>query len=153
LIDKGQLRDLITRILKDIQAHSDAAVELLMMTAAVESNLGSYLKQIKGPALGIFQMEPATERDIWKNYIAYNSGMSGYALKFKSMSASSGVDLEWNLAYQIIMARYHYRRVPKALPDVKDVEGMAKYWKDYYNTHLGKGTVAKAVSAYRKLCI
>lgn len=38
-----------------------------------------------------------------------------------------------------IFARLHYRRVPRALP--KDVLDDAGYWKRWYNTALGKGTV------------
>ena len=41
-----------------------------MMTAAVESNLGDYIKQTKGPAMGIFQVEKATERDVMDRYLA-----------------------------------------------------------------------------------
>jgi hypothetical protein len=36
------------------------AADLLMATAAVETALGTYLLQIKGPARGVFQVEPAT---------------------------------------------------------------------------------------------
>jgi hypothetical protein len=37
------------------------------------------------------------------------------------------------------MARIHYMRVPAALPKAGDVSGQANYWKQYYNTPLGKG--------------
>ena len=33
---------------------------LSLCTAAIESNCGYYIKQVGGPALGIWQMEPAT---------------------------------------------------------------------------------------------
>lgn len=54
--------------------------------------------------------------------------------------------LQFDLKYQIIMARIHYRRVKAALPT--DVAGQAQYWKDHYNTKLGKGTPEKYISAY-----
>ncbi len=47
--------------------NSDKARFLLLCTAAIESNCGYYIKQVDGPALGIWQMEPATHDDIWEN--------------------------------------------------------------------------------------
>ena len=67
-MNKVTLRNLITSVLKELNLHSDNAVNLLMGTAAQESHLGKYRKQIGGgPALGIFQMEPATFNDIVNN--------------------------------------------------------------------------------------
>ena len=40
-------------------------------TAAVESRMGTYLRQIGGPALGIWQVEPATHLDCWDNWLDY----------------------------------------------------------------------------------
>ena len=63
-INKHQLRDLISDTLHEIDAHSDAAVNLLMGTCAQESHLGTYIRQISGSALGIMQVEPATYQDV-----------------------------------------------------------------------------------------
>ena len=50
---------------------SQEAENLLMGTAAQESALGEYIRQLgNGPALGIFQMEPETFDDIVRNYLA-----------------------------------------------------------------------------------
>ena len=68
-INKNDIREAIREVLTYLGKHSDSAEELLMLTCAVESQLGTYLKQIKGPARGIFQMEPATERDCWVNFL------------------------------------------------------------------------------------
>ena len=85
-INKDQFRDLIRRTLKDITLYSEDAVDLLMMTAAAESNLGEYLRQINGPALGAFQMEPGTHDDIWKNYLNPKQHLGGPA---RAKTASS----------------------------------------------------------------
>jgi len=42
-----------------------------------------------------------------------------------------------NLAYATAIARVIYWRRPEALPEA--AAGLAKYWKDHYNTHLGAG--------------
>lgn len=149
-INNRQLRDIITEVLTEVDLHSDAAVELLMLTAAQESHLGTYLKQIgNGPALGIFQMEPATEEDIFRNYIQFRPKYKELITRYTTID---GNDLRDNFAYQIIMARLHYRRVKESLPDAEDIEGLARYWKDHYNTRLGKGSVEEAVENYRRLC-
>jgi len=146
---QGQLRGLIRDTLQLIDMNSEEAVELLLGTAAVESNLGYYIRQVGGPARGIFQMEPATEADLWENYIGRRrdllmmmAGLLGYATQDISR-------LEYDLRYQIVMARLHYLRVPEALP--KTLEGMARYWKKYYNTPGGKGTEEKYIRAYKTL--
>ena len=149
MIDKGQLRELITEVLVELGAYRPSAVELLMMTAAVESKMGTYLYQIRGPARGIFQMEPATEKDIWDNYLKYNKRLAELVSGFM-FSGKSNLNLTANIPYQIAMARVHYLRVPHGLPSADDVSALAKYWKDYYNTRLGKGTVEKAIEAYRR---
>ena len=120
-----------------------------MLTAAQESHLGEYMYQIgNGPARGCWQMEPDTELDIWNNYVAFRPELiemlSGYTTK-------SGNDLRDNIAYQIVMARLHYKRVPEPIPS--SVEGMAEYWKRYYNTYAGKGTAKEAVENYTRLCL
>ena len=51
--------------------NSKNAQMLLLSTAAIESKCGYYIKQINGPALGIWQMEPATHTDIMFNCDAF----------------------------------------------------------------------------------
>lgn len=151
-MDQGQLRGLIARVLNAAHLHSPQALELLMGTAAQESHLGTYLHQIRGPALGIFQMEPATEQDIWHNYLRYKPNLADTVARVCSVAVPSSWALETNLAYQIIMARIHYHRVKSPLPDPGDVEGMGKYWDDHYNCNPDKGTVEEFVINYKKYC-
>ena len=139
IMDKDQLRDLIIKVLKEVNLHSDSAVELLMLTAATESNLGEYIRQVRGPALGIFQMEPFTHDDIWRTHNSKLVDLLG--------DQDSG-KLVYDLKYAIIMTRMHYLRIPSALPPATDIQSQAEYWKKYYNTHLGSGTIAKAKAKY-----
>jgi hypothetical protein len=144
MYNKTQLRDLITRVLKEANLYSESAVELLMLTAACESKLGTYLRQVRGPAMGAFQMEPFTHDDIWKTH--------GNKLSALEIDGDSD-KLEYDLKYAILMSRMHYLRIPAPLPEAHDVDGLAQYWKKYYNTHLGKGTVAKAKSMYERYAV
>lgn len=146
MIDRDQLRELIREVLLDVGLHSDSAEELLMLTAATESMLGTYIKQVGGPAEGIFQMEPRTEEDIWENFLKYKEDLTNKVLTYTTTSQKR--DLKGNLPYQIIMARLHYYRVPERLPDPTRIEQLASYWKTHYNTYKGKGNVEEAVEKY-----
>lgn len=140
-------RYIIEPTLKDFNLYSPEAVNLLLGTAAQESHMGTYIHQINGPAQGIFQMEPNTELDIWDNYLHYRPELA------QQIVALMGGDTEGlivNLAYQTIMARLHYLRVPEPLPDHRDVPAMAQYWKRYYNTPKGRGTEAEFIENYQR---
>lgn len=150
-MDSQQLRDLIRRVLKHanlIKYEDEREIELLLLTAATESNLGQYIRQKGGgPALGIFQMEPGTYDDIWENYIRYREDL-GKLLSFCRMGEAH--ELEFNLAYAILMCRIHYLRVKENIPSANDIEGLANYWKENYNSYLGKGKVSEAIKKYNK---
>jgi len=149
--DKKQFQDLIQRTLQDLGMQSESAVNLLLGTAAQESQFGTYIRQIGGgPALGVFQMEPDTEIDIWDNYLRYRSELACIVTIISGQAAPSPIDLEANLSYQIAMARIYYRRIPEAFPRADDVAGLARYWKQYYNTRLGSGTKEEFVRNYAK---
>jgi len=146
--NREQFRDLITRVLKDARLYSEEAVELLMGTAAQESHLGTYLKQVNGPALGVFQMEPETEYDIWENYLKYREHLKMVILALTGVTGPSPKNLETNLAYQILMARIHYLRVPSRIPD--DPASQADYWKRHYNSVAGKGKTDEYIHNYNE---
>ena len=55
-----------------------------------------------------------------------------------------------DLSYSVAMARLKYWRDPEPLPQAGDIEGLAHYWKDHYNSHLGKGTVEEFIENYQR---
>lgn len=148
VMDKYQLRELISETLYEIGLHSEDAVNLLMGTAAQESRLGYYIKQIKGPALGVFQMEPATFDDIVKNYLTYKDSLFVRISTNSKIRYASSDQLQFNLKLAICFARIHYLRVPEPLPTT--IEGYAAYWKKHYNTYLGAGTEEEFIQNYKK---
>ena len=151
-VNPNQLRELITAVLAELDLYSANACELLMLTAAQESHLGYYIKQVgNGPAKGIFQMEPSTEKDIWRNFLKYKPDLAKRVGTLLGEADWEHLQLTGNLLYQIAMARLHYYRRPEALPDRADIVAMARYWKAHYNTRLGKGTVHEAIANYRRL--
>lgn len=144
--------DVIRPVLESMGAWSTDAEELLLLTAAQESHLGKYLHQINGPALGIYQMEPATYEDIWSNYLKYKDGLAEEISKWHLVRTDSkGYEqMKGNMYYATAMARAHYLRRKEPLPDHNDVEAMAAYYKQYWNTPLGAATVEEAITNYKR---
>lgn len=154
MISVRQFRDLVIRPTLEMLGgpqNSEAAVRLLLATAIHESRL-TYLAQISGPALGVYQMEPATHDDIWTYLNRPRTGESSPWLLSRVLavvaSTSDASRMVHDLRYATVMARIHYWRVPEPLPDAEDASGMAVYWKRYYNTELGAGTENQFLSAY-----
>ncbi len=159
MLDKQQMRGIITDVLQSLgDKYADPkAIDLIYNTGLVESKY-VYLKQIKGPARGYFQMEPFTAMDICTNYLAYRDFLLKEVAEVSKLDWKyflKPLEKDWqhiltsNLYAQICMARIHYRRVPKPLP--RTLEDQAIYWKSFYNTHKGKGTpqhFAEIVSKY-----
>ncbi len=156
-MNSGQLRGLIRETLQEVELYSKSAEELLMLTAAVESNLGEYIEQTKGPALGIFQMEPMTHNDIMDRWLsqapkAVRSKVERFLKKYVGdvERHEDELALQYNLKYAILLARLKYYTVKAPLPPYDDKHALASYWKQFYNSPLGKGTVSKALEKYNK---
>lgn len=151
MLDCSQFRSLIVEpVLSKLRVYSKNAEELLVFTCAAESLGGTLLQQIKGPALGIYQMEPNTYTDIWVNYIrARNQLATLMALHFGCNKIPDIERMIYDLHYATAMARIHYLRMPGNLPDAKDVDGMWDYYKKYYNTEKGKAKKEDSIKKYQ----
>jgi hypothetical protein len=146
-INPKDLREFIIKpALKELGMWSDIAENLVAGTCAVESNMGMYLKQKGGgPALGIYQMEPATHTDIWENFIAHRHTLVD---KIGYSKMPHPKTLVYDLDYATKMCRIHYFRQSEPLPIDNSVEKLGQYWKNHYNTIKGAGTVEKFVRSY-----
>lgn len=144
MIDAKQLREWVIKPACEILSMYDPRVEQLILgTFAVESHLGSKLKQYPtGPAKGIGQMEDATHDDCWREYLMYRPPLaaavrslaspcfytSDPVLQVRAEALISG------LLYSAGMTRIKYRRAKRDLPALDDWNGMASYWEEFYNT-------------------
>ena len=155
MIDPGQLLRLVIRpALIHIGLHSQAAEQLVLGTALAES-AGKHLHQVGGgPALGLWQMEPATHDDIYENYLKNRRELDALVdgLRTSAALTDGAFELIGNLYYGAAMCRIHYRRIPAAMPYAGSIDGMAHYWKQHYNTPAGKGTVEKALPSFQLAC-
>lgn len=147
-------RDLRKFIIKPalvaIDLYSPEAEELVLATAIHESEMGFYLHQVEGPALGIYQMEPQTYVDCYDNFLKFNPRLLDKILSYlKYSELPEPARLISDLSLATIMCRIKYFRAPARLPsNINDIYGLAHYWKQYYNTELGSGTVDKFVKSY-----
>lgn len=152
MIDALQLRLNVIRPalehLSPVIPYSLTAENLLMGTCAQESKMGQWVVQLEdGPAKGIFQMEPATHDDIWINFLNYSRQKDIVDLLYEFQQTSD--ELVYNLRYAAMMCRIHYFRVPDRLPD-DNPNDLGEYWKNYYNTLGGKGSIFEFIENYHK---
>lgn len=155
-----QLHDLIIKPTLEYMGgnyYSKESAFLLLCTAAIESDCGYYIKQINGPALGIWQMEPATHDDIWGNCDAIFS--DSFASHIKDLTPnyihSGDKDLTQSPMYACAMARLKYSMDPNPLPKLTgdnnaDSRAFYDYYKRVYNTELGASTFDKWAVALKK---
>lgn len=151
MIDHKQLRQYVIEPVLDILhpeiPFSVAACDLLMGTAIQESDCGHWLHQITGPALGIWQMEPATYLDHAK-WLDTRHALRDRVFSW-NIPTRDYDQLIGNLYFACAMARVHYWRVPVAMPQT--IEGQAVYWKSFYNTPAGAGTVMQYLQGWKRV--
>ena len=144
---KKQIREIIEWGLKEMDLYSEDAVDLVYKTGNAETGY-RHLKQMGGgPAIGFWQVEPATLIDIIDNYVKYRPELEK---RLKSLGFSKiGIETRVmsNIALQAVFCRLKYKRDKYALPKSSDLEAQARYWKRVYNTHLGKGTITHFMEA------
>jgi len=152
MFNSEQLKEFIIKpAITDLLMNSDDAIALLLFTCANESNGGTYIKQLKGPALGIYQMEPTTYNDIWVNFIMPNASLRLIMTHhFDSATLPDEYRLMYDLRFATAMTRIHYARVKLPLPKADDIDAIWDYYKTHYNSSNGKADYSTAIAAYRR---
>ena len=147
--------DFVVRVIRPalttIALDGPGAEQLLLGTALQETGLRNIRQIGGGPALGYFQIEPATHDDIWKNFLKYRVLL---AAKVKRLLPAGSDAVPEQLIqcpqYAAAIARIIYLRAPGALPAPEDVDAQAAYYKQYYNTAQGAATAAQYVSNWSR---
>ena len=156
-----QLHDYIIKPALEYMGDNYNTVEarfLLLCTAAIESECGHYIKQVGGPALGVWQMEPDTYTDIHDNSDALRNMDFDNSIERLSDDVMWALDfnhLVCNPMYACAMARLKYSMDSKALPAYNggtdlDLDMFYRYYKRVYNTELGASTFDKWLSAIER---
>lgn len=133
---------------------SPAAVNLMLGTCAQESAMGQYLVQqnigFKG-GIGIYQMQRLTYDDIWNRKIEDNVAIKARIRLMLGYDGKPPADrMASDLKLATVMTRLFYAAISDPLPDQDDIRGLGAYWKKFYNSAMGKGTIDEFVTNYRK---
>lgn len=120
---------------------TEQAIQLLCMVAAHESGRFQFVRQVNGPAMSLFQMEPETFEDV-----------QDYAIR-KHMAIVSELPspperLIFDSYFGAAMSRIFFMRFPELFP--KGLDSLAVYAKKYWNTHLGEATANDYLRAYQR---
>ena len=164
-----QLHDYIIKPTLEYMGGNHNSIEarfLLLCTSAIESDCGYYIKQVNGPALGIWQMEPATHDDIWNNCDWLKSEVGITTMTCLGLLTS---DTPYNYLvdspkYACAMARLKYSMTAKPLPEYTgdaniDLRAFYDYYAKFYHgvdkdgKELGKSTYTKWATAIARLDI
>lgn len=125
-----------------------SAVQLLTGIAVHESGGLRHRVQVNGPALGLWQMEPATFEDLFEAYLDFRPQLRGRVLDLVERGYDGELvrHLVDNDRFACACARMRLYRSSHALPEQDDLRGHAAMWKAVYNTHLGRGTVERYIA-------
>ena len=159
-MDLGQFRtEIVQPTLLAITLWSSSAEELLIATAMHESAGLTYIRQLpradgrQGPALGFFQIEPATAEDLVKRYIFQDKTELGKRLRIASQFEPWGninERLLGDMRFGCIIARLKYWSAPPPLPRAGDVPAMAAYWARWYNTRNDPETIQQFIANHER---
>ena len=144
-----EIKEIVEYALYKVDSYSDDALALVVRTGMAESGYRALKGYGEGnPAIGFWQIEPATMNDMITNYIHYRShykkNLISLGMNFENDTTLSVMS---NMAVQAALCRLHYRRDKDPIPSWDDVEAQGSYWKRVYNTVKGRGTVEHFVKA------
>jgi len=146
------LIDVIDDVLFELEPiihYNQTAKELLLLTVAVESDCGANTESLNG-SIGWFQILPSTLKETEK-------WAKTHMLEWKLKKLREKSEIHYHAA----IARIYYFKCKMDLPKVKWVKNgrgkmdelsiseIAKFWKKFYNTCEGSGTVKTAIYKYK----
>jgi hypothetical protein len=153
MLNANQLRSYVIKpALLPLDLWSPEAEDLLVMICAHESLGGTYVAQIGGPALGIYQMEPDTHNSIWSDDLRSRRDMYRILAGKLLLSCNFGhqppaEEMVTNFKYATIMARIFFLRFLEPIPSTVPALGM--YAKHFWNTKKGKATAQEYVDDFQ----
>jgi hypothetical protein len=121
------------------------AADLLMATAANETDLGTWLNQSPGPALGVFQIEPASlDTLVLRLTPAQTKAIEGISTQWTIKE-----QLDTNLLLAAAICRLFYWQNPFIMPTTWTLDTLWNVYKSVWNTDAGAATLAGFISALK----
>lgn len=149
LVSKAQVKHYAQAVC-DVLGRGDqnAAVYLLCETAAAETQYGTYADPTpNGAGRGLYQCDEMPFKDVISR--ARRDDIAAIKTAFDvDLTIAQWNDLNYSPLLATIVARLHYKLRPGAIP--LSLQGRAQYWKTYYNSVLGKGTVEHYIASAHK---
>ena len=146
-LHRGQFREFVAEVLAEMarlmdepKINSRSAVNLLLGTAAQESQFGHCLVEYNGgPGRGPFQI---THKPTFYFLCQKYGDLIPY------IAGALFEQCKWDLKLSIITARLWYWEDPDPLPAADDIMALGIYWNDKYNRNPNAGTPEQFVKAY-----
>lgn len=132
----NDLRELIIRpVLDQLNEWSETTENLLLGTAAQESQLGFRMQSNTNNGLGLYRISAQTHTQIWDEFLVTDpelaSRIRGLASQQQFLK-SPHHELISNLSYASGVAWMIYKRYQLKLPDSSNINELAKCWHHYY---------------------
>ncbi len=145
MMDVSELREqIIGPTLKYLGIDSNVAEELLLGTAALESQLNPLHKNAE--RLGIYQITPRQHRQIWDEYLAFKpdlaSRVRGLASQHRFLQDPDS-ELSWNLSYATAIAWLMYQREDIVLPTNNEADQLGLLWRRCFGRKTEHGEQAE----------
>lgn len=139
LINDKELYLIVDEVVKVLgNGKNESVADLLIETARAETNCGKAIDRTPLMyGVGLMQFDEVGFNDVKDRTKKYHS-----IIKERLHIDLDFVKFEWlvyNPFLSILFARLKYKLIPEEVPD--NIYSRAKYWKKYYNTFKGKGTV------------
>ena len=138
--------DYVTRTLRPDGSWSTTKVlDLLMETAAVETALGSIVRQQNGPALSVWQILGFNFKEIPEYFDKRDPELLERAMSFYNADQSEEWNRIHNIPWTAAMSLLFYEKVSRGnfITRLDTLDSRGRLWKQLYNTRLGKGTVER----------
>lgn len=144
---------IIRPTLKHLNGWSLSAENLLLGTAMMESIIHHQLSFHNHSKLGLYRLDKTKHQQLWHGYLHSHPDLRHHVLSLvsqKNLYRDKNEELNFNLAYATAMTRLFYLRIAEPLPLAEDVEGLANYWKQHYNTEEAEGSVEQFIKVYQE---
>jgi len=124
----------------------NAANKLILGTIAVETSFAEFPDPTPfGAGSGLCQFDLVGFEDVLRRTRQHNiiAIKRAFNIEFHKVTYEM---LEYNPLLSVIFCRLFYKLIAEEIEP--ELSSLARYWKRYYNTHLGKGTEQKFIANY-----
>lgn len=150
ILSDSEIDNAIEKIVENLSLGADKnhLRALLRETAITESNYGKTPDFTPNSGKGVFQIDKIGFQDA----INQNSNIKSQVLKLGynlDLLDYAKPEVTQDVVLNTLIARLLYYKKPGSIPSTR--EGRAAYWKKYYNSILGAGTIQAYLNRSEKL--